>query len=209
VAVIVMVSAEERRTDKEIVDDIRRGIRAANVDVPEARIRELIEGLRALEAYGPLAGNRTLNRKYAKKFIGWIDDGRRLLAEHPENFNLHLLFAPHAPVFERIESVYQRAELRYEWFAALLADMRSRSEWIIESKYGEHGSAGYQQERAAIASRELMEQFKLPLAYSSQTSTYRTVASLFFEAMTGICGADLERACEAMTRPKLNIGTEN
>jgi hypothetical protein len=204
----VIHMGDQVRTDQEIVQDILHEVRTAGAEAPEAGVRGLIEGLRALKLYGPLSGNRSSNRKYARKLVVWIDGGKQLLAEHPENFNLNLLFAPEPAAGDHIEAVYQKAELRYGWFAALLADMRSRCDWIIEHKYGEHGSAGYQQERSAIASREVMDQLKLPLAYSSPTSAYRRVASLFFEAMTGTYDADLERACEAMAASKLVTGTE-
>jgi hypothetical protein len=206
----VIQMGDQVRTDREIVQDIRHKVSEAGAEAPEAGISELIESLRALKGYGSLAGNRTQNRKYAKKLIAWIDEGRQLLADHPENFNFNVLFAPYTSVVEciDIDVVYQKAELRYEWMSALLSDMRSRCDWIIASKFGEHASSGYQQERAAIASRELMEQLRLPLAPTSSTSAYRRVASLFFEAMTGIYDAELERACEAMARTKLITGTE-
>jgi hypothetical protein len=102
--------------------------------------------------------------------------------------------------------VYQKDERCNNWlFTALLADMRKKCEWIIEHRIGEHASSGYRQERAARVSRELLKDFGIPLHPSSPTSTYRRVASLFFEAMTGTYDADLQRACVAMAN---ETGTE-
>jgi hypothetical protein len=208
----VKAPARDRaRSDQEIVRAIQLKITEAGATATEARIRELIDGLRSLKPYGSLSGNRASNQKYAKKIIAWIDEGGQLLADHPEDFNFNVIFAPRGVAVshpEIPEILYQQAELRYEAMAAFLSDMRGWCEWIIATKFGDHGSSGYQQERCAISSRELLEELQLPIAPTSSTSTYREVASLFFEAMMGVYRADLERACEAMAKAKLNTRTE-
>jgi hypothetical protein len=190
---------DQVRTDREIVKDIRHKISEAGADAPEARISELIEGLRNLESCPPLTGFRKDNTRYARKLSKWLQEGENLLKQHPKEFNFHFLFAPEPSDNETIHTSASKAELRYEFLRSILIELRSRCEWIIKNKFGEHRLAGYQQERAATASRELMEQCGLPLAYSSPTSPYRRVASLFFEAMTGMYDEELERACEAMS----------
>lgn len=114
----------------------------------------------------------------------------------PEGFNFHMLFAPEE--FESVEMMMQEAEQRYEALATILAGVRDRCTWVAETKIGGHRLSGLPQERAAIASREIMQRCGLPLAYSSPTSPYRVVAGLVFEAMTGEFGRDMERACEDM-----------
>src|SRR5262249_23202602 len=80
-------------------------------------------------------------------------------------------------------------------------DMRRNCEWIIKERVGEHGNAGQKQVHAAWVAIDLMEQHGLPLTYSSETSVYRAVARLIFEAMTGVAsknGADIARACKSV-----------
>jgi hypothetical protein len=207
---------DDVRVDREIVDDILKELREAGAKVSdtriaERRIKQLIEDLRALRRHGPPKGNRNLNREHTEKIISLIGALEQALANHPKNYPLNYLFTP--PVLSLLadpEAVdNQKAEQRRYLFAAFLADVQERGNRIIEQKVGEHGLSGYQQKRAARASRELLEPFQIRLHYTSPTSAYRTIASLFFEAMTGTYGADLERACEAMVSGQSDfLGTE-
>ena len=95
---------------------------------------------------------------------------------------------------------YGQAEVRCELLMEILATMRRRCGWVVDHRVGEHRATGFQQERAAIAAGELMENCGLPLTYSLPSSPYCRVASLFFEAMTGTFEADLERACRKVAQ---------
>jgi hypothetical protein len=196
----------------EITKEIVKEIRKAGTEATDADVYVLVEAVSLLKQYPPLNGYRKDNAKYAAKFIKWIEEGERLMKAHPEGFNFNFLFAPDPVPGESALSVMQRAAQRYEATSSVLARLRERCRWIISNKFGEHRSAGYQQERAAIASRELMERLRLPLAYSSSTSTYRSVARLLYQAMLGRepeDGEDIERACEAVARgPEIVTATE-
>jgi hypothetical protein len=196
---------DDVRADWEIVEDILKELREAGADVSDTRIADrriiqLIEDLRALRPHGPPKGNRNLNKEHTEKIISLIDAFEQALANHPKDYPLNYLFTP--PVLSLLahpDAVDDhKAQQCRHLLAALLADVRERGKRIIEHRVGEHGLSGYQQKRAARASRELLEPFGIRLHYTSPTSAYRTIACLFFEAMTGTYGADLERACEAM-----------
>ena len=146
-----------------------------------------------------------------------IDKLRATLEAVPDGFPLLHLLSPEKflPLFfpqqrgitmqiapEVIDALKQETDIRWDRFSEELTRLREQCERIIELQVGEHGSAGYQQERAAIASREIMEQCGLPLS-CSPTSKYCLVASWFFEAMTGEYDRDLRRACESMSRSTL------
>jgi hypothetical protein len=198
-----MIMGSDVRADREIVDDILKEARKVGAEVPGTRITEWIETLRTLKPDGPPFGNRRLNKKYAAKVISLIDECMQMLADPPKDFSLNYLFYPPDSRLLPPVVAYRKAEQRHDCLATLLSEVRNRCEGIIEYRFGEHGRSGYQQQRAAMASRQLLESSGIPLQYSSSTSAYRTIARLFFEAMTGTCsadGADIERACEAVVR---------
>jgi hypothetical protein len=189
------------RTIEEIVADIAKKLGAGEAE-SEAYIRDFIQAVVPLKEYSAMIGNRQANEKYARRILKWIDDGDNLLAEVPESHLLPLLFGhkQNAPVNtpERLESLIRQAKTEFTGFADSLAMVRSRCEFIIQAKVGEHGNAGHVQDRAAIGAISLCEKFGQPLAWSSLTSAYRTVASCIYEAMTGEYDRDMERACESM-----------
>jgi hypothetical protein len=193
-------SANVRSVD-EIVTDIMKTIADASPPpAQEDRVRRLIAALSNLKHYGPLNGNRADNKEFAERLLKWLDKGETLMRGSPKNFNFSMLFAPDPAVAESMVTIYEQADARYEMLAEILSAMHRRCEWIIKTGFGEHAHTGYQQERAAIAAGELMNECSLPHAYSSPLSPYRMVASLLYEAMTGEFGKDVERACEAMAR---------
>jgi hypothetical protein len=187
--------AATKRSDTEIVDDIVRECGDASV---EKQVRLLIEGLRVLKSSAPFNGYRRENQQYLAAVRKQIDKLEKTLKAAPASFKFTMLFAPNQSA--TLDTMYQKAEACWEYLSGEMARLRARCDRFIELGLGEHGAAGYQQERAAIAARELIEQSGKPLAWSSPTSSYRVVAGLLFEAMTGEQGRDMERACEAMAR---------
>jgi hypothetical protein len=196
--------ADDIRSDDDIIADIVQACGGSNPTI-KGHVDELFAGVRELAKYPfPLAGYRRDNEKFVRKVRKWIEDGEGLLSAAPDGFNFHMLFAPEKS--RSIDAMLQEAGQRYGTLAAILAGVRDRCSWMAETKIGEHRSSGFPQERAAIAAGELMKRCGLPLAYSSRTSPYRVVASLFFEAMTGEYDRDMERACEAMADGTIRTG---
>jgi hypothetical protein len=176
---------------KEIISEIRKVSSA--VDESETDVYHIIMGLRRLAPLAPFKGYRRENTEYAAKLIEWVKKGQALLAASPQGAPPEVFFI----------DVPELGENRAIHFAAILNAMRERCEWVVQTKHGVHGNSGYQQERAAIIARGLMEKHGLPLAYSSPTSTYRKVARMFLEAMTEDASAsaeDIERACEVVAK---------
>jgi hypothetical protein len=208
---------EDVRTDREIVEDILKEARKAGVEMPDTRVYELIERVRKLKLYGTLNGNRKSNRRHAKKIIAWIDEGKQLFALYDENFPWDFIFTPDAPPEQetrsfpltdddRIEVIRQKSRERHGGLGKLVGEMRWKCKWIIDHRVGAHGGSGHPQEWAAMASRILLESVEIPLRYGSPRSTYRETSSLFFEAMTGTYGVDLERACRAIAKRRFDEG---
>jgi hypothetical protein len=177
-----------------------------------AKIGELRELMRG----SPWAGYRTINREYVAKFRKWAEQGDKLFRGMPKDFNPLMLFAPDDVNWGRAEEREEglkRAEETAEVFLANLAWFRQRLDWLASADFGRHGLAGYLQEIAAVAARELCERHGLPLAYSSSTSAYCKTAGLLFEAMTGKPpGKDGEglimRACRAMHAVPIRTETD-
>ena len=138
--------------------------------------------------------------------IKWIDDGLKLLAGRAEAFPPSMLFRQETD--EPIISVYDkygvviagRRQLRS--LKDVLAGMREECDLIIEMKVGAHGNHGHEQQRAAWASGDLMDQHGLKWGYSSESSPFCTVARLLFEAMTGRYDENIARACRDVARDR-------
>jgi hypothetical protein len=184
------------RSAIDVAKDISKKMReAAVIDESETYFYYVILGLRKLAPLAPFRGYRRENTDYAAKLIEWIEQGQVLLAEPVTGI-------PPGSIFVDAVSLGQ-PEGRHIQFGAILTQMREQCEWIVQNKIGVHGKSGYQQERAAIIARGLMEKYGLPLAYSSPTSAYRTTARLFFEGMTEETldgGEDIERACKVVAQ---------
>jgi hypothetical protein len=194
---------EDVRADREIVEDILKELRKAGAEVPDTQIHKLIKAWREIVHLGPSSGNRKANKKYAERVISWIDAGAQMFSDPPEDFPLNDLFTPpdDSPLADL--AIYPNDERCNDWlFTGILADMRKKCKWTIDHRVGEHANSGYQQERAARMSRGLLKSYKIPLHPSSPTSTYRRVASLIFEVMTGTYDVDLKRACEPWPRSR-------
>jgi len=180
----------------------------------EGHVRALIDGLRTETP--PLFGNRKVNEEFADKLRRRINRVEAALKVVPEGFPLLVLFAPEAflPFYllgqfpagqgataeiaeGLIDTAMEQTQKRLERLQQDLATLRARCDQVIALGLGEHGSAGYPQERAALCSREIMDRCGLPLT-CSPTSKYCKVASLFFEAMTGEENRDMRRPCESM-----------
>jgi hypothetical protein len=84
---------------------------------------------------------------------------------------------------------------RMELLRGLLDDMRQHCGFILNGKVGAHGSSGHEQERAANTALVLIRLFDVEPAPTSEKSTFRTIARLLYEAMTGQPDVDIERAC--------------
>jgi hypothetical protein len=165
----------------EIVKEIKRANPAANVS--EAKVLSTIEFFSASDVG---LGLRKKNKKYAEEVIEWIRAGERLLTCRTDTIS---------PIY-----LFSNPETKLSVEIAL-ADMRQHCESILKHKVGEHGNAGREQINAAWFAVELMERYGLPLTYSSETSVYRTVARLIFEAKAGQAsesGGDIARACKSV-----------
>jgi hypothetical protein len=192
-----------RHTQDEIVGFIMAALETNDATVRE-QVVALLGQVGALDPDHPTIGNRKINEEYARKLRKWVDDGERLLRSLPESFDVSLLFAPEtgpprSP--EHVEVMDQQTTANYQRLRTALATLHDRCSLIIRSHIGEHGSAGWRQDQAARAARELSTFAGQPLAWSSPTSAYRKITSYFYEAMTGLSGEDMERACRRNADP--------
>jgi hypothetical protein len=195
---VAAINRRDVRDDRDILQDIAKACETTEVLGPAAL---LIDGLRKLIPYGPLLGNRRRNKKYLSDVWKQLAAFEKALKAVPTDFPVYLLLAQKDAA--TLDDMMKDAEARWEYLAGELGYLRLRCDELIRANMGEHRSAGYQQERAAVAAAELMDLCGKPLAWSSPTSAYRRVAGLFFEAMTREQGHDLERACEAMARDRI------
>ena len=207
------------RSQQEIVREIVKVIKKARptAAVDETYIRDEVDSLRT--PCDPSRIYRKQNANYAKDVIKWIDDGLKLLAGRAEAFPPSMLFRQETD--EPIISARYRRYLILAGFPAhekygvviagrrqlrslkdVLAGMREECDLIIEMKVGAHGNHGHEQQRAARASGDLMDQHRLKWGYSSESSPFCTVARLLFEAMTGRYDESIARACRDVARDR-------
>jgi hypothetical protein len=179
---------------KEIAREIVKQIKHADpdADVTEAHVLDTINRwINRWRRRDLDSGLRKQNKKYAEEVIEWIKMGERLLIPRRDTVRPDYFFLDW--------DARRSAVVRMQSLEIIFGYMRGQAEWIIKQRVGEHGNAGQAQLVAAEVALSLMEQHDLPLTYSSETSVYRTVARLIFEAMTGRVsknGADIARACK-------------
>jgi hypothetical protein len=199
--------ANKRDTD-EIVADIIKLVKNPSIEI---FVRKLMDDL--CVACPPFTGNRKKNLEYVKELGGQIDELKKTLRQAP-NPLCAVLFAPErfwsvwvpqstsTEIDPKVRDYLAREPERLTRLVEELDRIRAECDRVILLKLGKHGAVRYQQERAAIASREVMRYCGLSLA-RSRSSTYCKVAGLFFEAATGEYDRDLLRACEALARDPL------
>jgi hypothetical protein len=179
-----------RRSIDEIVADITAEL---GLDI-EAAARAYIGVGGILEKLGPATGNRRANAKLARELLKWIERGKKLF-ERFEGGDLLVFFGPPGPIStpEYLGLATRQAEARRDVWVDTL---REQCQSIIQEQIGEHGGVEHMQRAAAISAAALCRQAGKPLAWASPISSFRMVAGLIFEAMTGYHGAELQRACE-------------
>jgi hypothetical protein len=181
---------------REILMEIRRANPAAAAT--EEKISDIIKKLRRPRP--PYVGYRRQNRKYAEDVIKWIEKGEKLLLEHHDTIHPELLFCQG---FNEGSFVADEDRKRLQQLKDILDSMRRQCSLIVNSKFGKHGNAGQDQERAAWAAAGLIMDAGLPLTYTSESSAYCTVALLLFKAMTGKesgNGSHIMKACRAIAQ---------
>jgi hypothetical protein len=190
-----------RHTD----DDFVRSIVDELGPTIETDAKALIGALRRIRKFGPFAGYRKENAKFARKLREWIDDGESLLDALPKDCALlEILFGrqqngrTNTP--ELLEAVIHQAQANREELVGQLEALRRRCEFIINERIGEHASAGFLQKSVAIGAQYLCEKAGEPLVWSNPKGPYRSVASLLYGAMTGKQSGDVERACERIAK---------
>jgi hypothetical protein len=172
-----MTTDSTKRDDAEIISDI---LKACNDKPLEEEVATLIGALRESKKHPPLAGFRTTNREYEAKLRKWAEQGDELFRQMPKDYNPGMLFDPD---FVSDDDDEQGPEERA--FFGIMAWFRQRLDELESADLGIRRNAGFQQEWAAKAARELCERHGLPLAYSSPTSAYCKTAISLFEAMIG------------------------
>jgi hypothetical protein len=171
---------------KKIADTIKTANPAA--DVKEAEIAEDL-----LTTCHDTVGPEIIKRmKYGAKQIVEINKCarklERLLKESNSNFLL----------FNKLDVLFVARRLKDD-----LSDLQKACGEAIERAAHEpdlqrHGNSGIMQEHAATFAANLMTKHGLKLEAYSDTSPYREVAGLVFEALTGKppSGSDIRRACK-------------
>jgi hypothetical protein len=198
----------KHNTDEIIADIIKLTGEPERI---RALAHKLIDDLRIV--CPPLTGNKKSNLEWARDLRKRVTAVKKMLRGAPDPL-LAFIFAPekfwsawvwqNTPI-ENDPKVRDYLAQKPERLAQLIAELDricAECGHIISLKPGVHGSVRYQQERAAIASRAVMEHCGKRLS-CSRSSTYCKVAALFFEAASGKYDQDLLRACETVARGPL------
>jgi hypothetical protein len=205
-----------RRSADEIFDEIKR-LDGLTLDRENEKVvRQIITNLSGPHGdEPPTFGYRAENKEYLSELNTKIDELTALLGAAPNEEIFYHLFNEFDPPTLLIPSLIQaRAEMRQEAgirrqkLISALADVRSRSEQLIESKAGKHRSAGHLQERAAYAAHIVLLLTGSKISNDSSKSLYRRLGSLFFEVITGEERDVGERACDWALDQRLERGTE-
>jgi hypothetical protein len=206
-----MRAPTNRRSDNEIIADI---LKQAGDRSVAPLVKRRMDDLRELPS--PFMGKRRDNEDYLRELIKWIDNGKRKLTRLPwplsvavtdAEFFDRLLAARFTAIWinPRTRLIEQRPSGRTS-LLAILEGLRARCDHLRE--LGIHGTRwkNHQKLDAATASREVLEHIagmtgkRLSLS-GRRTSKFVAIASLFYEAMTGVPNADLRWACELVAAP--------
>jgi hypothetical protein len=200
-----MRAPAERRSADEIATAI-----ADEVGDPLVKVfaETLIDYLRIKGQ--PLTGNRKRNKQSAVRLRKQLEAAKKTVKAAPKELVSFIFDEGSGPLFivgpgtpleldpNARKSLAQEPE---KSFIEELDRRIARCGHATAARIGKRANEKYPQQRAAIASRAIMERVGLPPTIS-ETSEYCTVASLFFEAMTGKDEQDLRRACRAVRADK-------
>jgi hypothetical protein len=204
-----------RRSADEIFDEIKR-LDGLTLDREnEKAVRQIITKLSASGDEPPTFGYRAENKEYLSELNTKIDELTALLGAAPDEDIFCLLFKEFNPGTLPLPSLIQardetrrEARIRYQELISALADLRIRSDQLIESKAGKHRSAGHLQESAAFAARAVLLFTGNKISNDNSQSLYRRLGSLFLEVITGEERDVGERACDWGLSQPLERGTE-
>jgi hypothetical protein len=164
----------------------------------EISVRRAINHLRQLDRLGrPVWGNKKENIESLSSVRDAIAGLQAALAAMPDAaLALPFTFEENGTAeYIPTEQVQQRMMVRVKQLTGMLAFYRARCAVLLADPPGKHGSAGFRQEWAACAARDLLtNHFKRPTL--NPTGAFLEVAALLYEAMTGEELADLSRACK-------------
>jgi hypothetical protein len=208
-----------RRSAGEVFGQIKR-LDGLTLDRESERfVRQIITALSTLEHEPPTWGNRAVNSKYLENLNTKIHELIAMLGAPPNVELSHALFSELdlwtlsnnrlLTLIDALEGTRQEARIKCQDLIGALADLRIRSDHLIDNQAGEHGSAGYQQFRAALAARLVLLKTGGKIANENSQSLYRQLGSLFLEVITGKEGRDVgERACDRALGVPVSTGTE-
>ncbi len=187
---------QERRTVNEIVDEIIKG----ELIEPSLRQEALtsIANVKMLaDRGGPLWGNKKENLECATALRKQIEKLQKTLEKMPGHMLL-LFFAPD----EDAEAVVMATNAEKNTFAFVesLRELHSRCKQLEAAKPGIDGNIDHLQRQVAVAAKVLMQQSDKRIGSSSPKSPFRVLAGLLYEAVTGVAGKDMERACDYVAR---------
>jgi hypothetical protein len=89
-----------------------------------------------------------------------------------------------------------KAEKNTLAFIEALRKLRDRCRQLEAAQPGIHPNTDHLQRQVAKAAKVLMQQSDKRIGSSSPNSPFRLLAGLLYEAVTGVAGKDMERACD-------------
>jgi hypothetical protein len=166
---------EDRNIEIEdgIVDQLRPWI------LPESRVREGVsQFLNAIRDSLDYDAERQRSPAHAERLEAALCKVEKLLDSAP--IVLHTAFHPSS------FNLFRKEAKRF----------RETCQRIVVRGPRHHANYSVAKELSAHAARELLEDFSKAKIASSPVSAFRSIAGLIHEVITGVCGADLKKACD-------------
>ena len=199
-----------RKSDVSLSNAIRRGeivkeivdhLRPWKDRVSEATVSaEVNRELDILLQYVPRQArwsDRTRNRAHAQKLDGALREVEELtrLASTP-GYLAFLLFSPRSGPSSSISDIEHASQT----FAAELKRMRKVCALAVDPRFGFHANYDHAKHLSSQSAHVLMKGMSEKKITGTEGGGFRTIASLLYEAISGLPDTDLKRSCDSVLR---------
>ena len=199
-----------RKSDVSLSNAIRRGeivkeivdhLRPWKDRVSEATVSaEVNRELDILLQYVPRQArwsDRTRNHAHAQKLDGALREVEELtrLASTP-GYLAFLLFSPRSGPSPSISDIEHASQT----FAAELNRMRKVCALAVDPRFGFHANYDHAKHLSSQSAHVLMKGMSEKKITGTEGGEFRTIASLLYEAISGLPDTDLKRSCDSVLR---------
>jgi hypothetical protein len=182
---------------KEIVDHLRPWKDRVSETTVSAEVNRELDILLQYVPRQARWSDRTRNRAHAQKLDGALREVEKLtrLASTP-GYLAFLLFSPRSGPSPSISDIEHASQT----FAAELKRMRKVCALAVDPRFGFHANYDHAKHLSSQSAHVLMKGMSEKKITGTEGGGFRTIASLLYEAISGLPDTDLKRSCDSVLR---------